>query len=782
MSLLPVEESWRYFPHTFAQVASNGRWKPYDYLAEISKAITRAIYAGKGRIVVSLPPRHGKALALNTPIPTPTGWTTMGELKVGDLVFDDRGQPCLVLAKSSVWKDRQVYRVCTDDGDEIVADGEHEWMVRLCRKQQRFLCKTTRYLAERKSPRKPMVQATVPLMLPERELPIGPYTLGIWLGDGAVNQATICKSNDDLVHIRARIEAEGYETSDRATDMTCGVLRLKTVLREHDLLGNKHVPLIYLRASERQRRALLQGLIDTDGYIARDGQVEFCSMDEGLANSVRELVVSLGGKASLCIGRAVFNGKDYGTKYRVLFYLENAASLPRKAQHGRRSLRQDRRYIDFEPCGVADTACIQVDSPSSMFLCGRSMLPTHNSELISKWLPIWFLANHPSKRVMLASYEADFAASWGRKVRDFFEHPDAERFTTVRVKGDSHAADRWETRFDGGMQTAGVGGSFTGKGGDLLIIDDPIKNWVEASSPGRRRLIREWFLSTFFTRAEPGATIVVLMTRWHEHDLVGYLTKEHADNWHEIKLQATSEGNGKGMALCPERYTVEDLQAIKASLGSLMYGALFDQNPTPPEGGIFKRHWFKTWLPGQLPERFDEVIQSWDLPFGKKEGKDDDTSFASGQVWGKKGAAYYLLDEFHDRVDMPAAKIAIKALTERNPLARTKIIENKAMGQPIIAELRTTVPGLVPFNPQGSKEARAIAVSGCVEAGNVYLPSPAACPWVRDYIEEVCTFPKSAFKDRVDSMVQALIRFTAGRATANVGFGSITRISPTKGV
>lgn len=397
-----------------------------------------------------------------------------------------------------------------------------------------------------------------------------------------------------------------------------------------------------------------------------------------------------------------------------------------------------------------------------------SIPPRHGkSELISHWTPAWYLDTFPDRRVMLASYEADFAAHWGRKVRTFFETDGVP--SNTRVRGNSHAADRWETTAGGSMNTAGVGGAFTGKGGDLLLVDDPVKNWVEASSPGRRQVIWDWFVSTFLTRAEPDASIFILMTRWHEDDLAGRLLREHPGVWNEIKMPAIDVD---GCALCPERYSVADLEAIKKAIGSFMFGALYQQNPVPPEGGIFKRQWFKLWT--VMPARFDEIIQSWDLPLDKTET----SSFASGQVWGRLGADHYLIDEVHEQLDFPGICEAIEKTSATWPQARTKVIENKAAGGPAIATLKRKISGLVPYNPKGSKEARAISVSGIVEAGNVWLPHPSVHPWSRDFLEEVCTFPKAAFKDRVDAMVQALLRFSKERTLGTINLTSLTRASP----
>ena len=401
-----------------------------------------------------------------------------------------------------------------------------------------------------------------------------------------------------------------------------------------------------------------------------------------------------------------------------------------------------------------------------------SIAPRHGkSELISKWLPTWYLDTYPNRRVILASYEADFAAHWGRQVRNWYENNQHQ--TNVRLRSDSNAADRWETTQGGSMITAGIGGAFTGRGGDLLIIDDPVKNWSEALSPTHRRKVVDWFLSTFYTRAEPGATIIVLMTRWHEQDLVGYLLKEHSDPWQELKMPAINEA---GEALCPERFPIETLRSIQKSLGSVMWESLYQQNPVPIEGGIFKRHWFKFYL--KPPLDFDEWLQSWDLPFDRSKT----SSFASGQVWARKGADKYLIDEVHERVNFTEAAEAIRRLSAKWPQARTKIIENKANGPAIISALKSEIAGLIAWEPDGSKESRAISVSGEVEAGNIWLPHPTIAPWVNDFIEECATFPKSDYKDRVDSMVQALLRFGKTSRTANINIESITRLSPIGGI
>ena len=222
---------------------------------------------------------------------------------------------------------------------------------------------------------------------------------------------------------------------------------------------------------------------------------------------------------------------------------------------------------------------------------GRVILnapPRHGkSDLISFWAPLWYLDNWPTKRVILASYGHALAADFGRRVRNAMEnYPDCR----TGLSEDSSSAQRWNTPEGGGMITAGVGGPITGRGGDLLILDDPIKNWADAHSPTMREAAVNWFCSTYYTRQEPNATIVLGMTRWNEEDMTGWLTSEHSDKWEVISLPALAEpgdvlGRQPGEALCPERYGEAALKNIQAAVGGRVWDALYQQRPRPLGAG-----------------------------------------------------------------------------------------------------------------------------------------------------------------------------------------------------
>lgn len=395
-----------------------------------------------------------------------------------------------------------------------------------------------------------------------------------------------------------------------------------------------------------------------------------------------------------------------------------------------------------------------------------SMPPRHGkSELISYWLPIWFLATHPKGRVILTSYESDFATSWGRRVRNAITHEYAEELG-LAVDDTSHAADRWNLMSGGGMICVGAGGALTGKGANLLIIDDPIKNSEDAASEVMREKLWEWFKTTAFSRLEPGAPCIIVATRWHEDDLIGRLEKESRKeggaHWDVMKFPAIATdddilGRKAGDPLWPDRYDLNALLEIKKINSPYNWSSLYQQSPSPEEGGGVRRAWWKYYK--TAPARFDIVIQAWDMALKDKETSD----YTVGQVWGRKGAEFYLLHQVRGHFSMPEIISAMRNLSEMFPQATAKIIEDAASGPAVIAMLQKEVTGMIPWPPKGARKAdkgiRLNAVTPLIAAGNVFLPEnmEGAKPvWVSELIEECAAFPNGTNDDQLDAMVHAL--------------------------
>lgn len=394
------------------------------------------------------------------------------------------------------------------------------------------------------------------------------------------------------------------------------------------------------------------------------------------------------------------------------------------------------------------------------------MPPRHGkSRLASEFFPAWFLGRNPGRQVIACTYAQELADDFGRKVRNQLRDPLHHAiFPACGLREDSKSARRFHTRGGGVYMAVGAGGPITGRGADVLLIDDPIKGSEEADSDTHRRKLKDWYASVAYTRLMPGGAVVVIQTRWHEDDLAGWLLREHAhEGWEVLSLPALSD---EGAPLWPEAFPLERLQAIKRAVGSRVWEALYQQRPSPAEGGMLRRNWWRYYR--QAPSKFDEIIQSWDATFKDTKASD----YVVGQVWGRVGADKYLLDQVRARMDFPATLQAVRAMSAKWPQARAKLVEDKANGPAMIASLKREVSGLIPVEPQGSKEARASAVSPDIEAGNVYLPEGA--PWVQDFVEECAAFPNGTNDDQVDAMTQALLRFSE-RRSLSYGSTSVQR-------
>lgn len=470
-------------------------------------------------LMVLMPPGSAKALALDTPIPTPEGWKIMGALKVGDKVFGDDGLPCNVKWVSQIWKNRKTYNVTTDCGDVIQADEDHEWLVRLCGKREIFKIKETKSLCKKRSKR-PMIKRAEAIHYTEKQLPIDPYLLGVWLGDGTSAEMSITSSEDDSPWLRSELHRLGYTTTDRKAKTLFGVKGVRKEFVKLGLInypwkntfGRKHIPEIYMRGSISQRLSLLQGLVDTDGTVCKKrGRTTFCNTNKELAVQVRELVRSLGVKAGWTEGRAILYEKDCGAVYRVGFYLKYSARMPRKAVLTRNQHRTPNTYIDVAPAGIADTVCIEVDSASHLFLAGESMTPTHNSVYCDVVFVPWFMSRKPRRNVILASYASDIASKQGRRARQLIKSKSFQNLIEIGLSADNAAADRWAMDNGSEYMAGGLLSGLTGNRAHLGIVDDPLQGREQAESEAIRRKTWDAYQDDFCSRLIPGAPQIMIL-------------------------------------------------------------------------------------------------------------------------------------------------------------------------------------------------------------------------------------------------------------------------------
>lgn len=397
--------------------------------------------------------------------------------------------------------------------------------------------------------------------------------------------------------------------------------------------------------------------------------------------------------------------------------------------------------------------------------------PRHGkSALITETFPSYYLMKNPSKKVISTAYSDSLARKFGRLNRNKYKEF-AKPLFELDMSFDNSSSGNWSTADGGTMISTGIMGSLTGEGADLMIIDDPVKNKHEANSKTYRDRVWDEWEATLSTRLHDGASVIVVQTRWHEDDLTGRLLDGDGREWIRIRLPALAEdeddllGREIGQALAPELgYGIEWADSKKKETGSRTWNSLYQQRPSAEEGSIFLRKWWRYY--DVLPHKFDEQLISWDLTFKG----DAESDFVVGQVWGRKGADFYLIDQIRDRMDFPTTLKTIKNVSNKYRRIRTILIEEKANGSAVISSLNREISGIIPINPKDSKEVRAQAVTPLIEAGNVYIPNNAN--YTSDFVEETASFPHGKNDDVVDAMTQALNRFMDKKA-ARIGSNNI---------
>lgn len=439
---------------------------------------------------------------------------------------------------------------------------------------------------------------------------------------------------------------------------------------------------------------------------------------------------------------------------------EAAKELLRRRE-ARRSLLSFIRYInpDYIVSDFAIQVCAELERFLADCLAGlRPLLileapPQHGkSDMVSRYLPAFIFGHYPDLRLAGLSYAKDLASDMNRDVQAIMSTPEyAQLFphSSMAKSGGVANSDKFEVPNGRGAYVGqGVGGPLTGKRVDIGIIDDPIKNSKEALSPTVKESIWKWYGSTFLTRLSKNSGHIIMATRWATDDLSGRVLAANP----KARRLSFPAINDKGEALVPDLHPLEKLLETKQALGDYFWSAMYQGSPKTLGGAIFKDSGVRYYLTKDLPAKFDKVIQSWDMTFKDSEGSD----YVAGQVWAKAGANTYLLHEVRERMGFTASKQAVQNMTARFPEARRKLVEDKANGPAILDSLKAEISGMVAIEPDGSKIARAHACTAEWEAGNVWLPHPDIAPWVREFVEEVTTFPAAANDDRVDAMTQAL--------------------------
>jgi phage terminase large subunit-like protein len=645
-------------------------WFDHPWLFKRCREIQASPY---GHLDLS-PRYHFKGLALDTPVPTPDGWRCHGDLDVGDEVFAIDGSVTTVVGKSEVMEP-ECYLLEFDDGTDVIADEDHLWPIEKKTEQRgdpskprngnEIVVMKTREIAEyhrTKTERRLRLPATGEAQYPERDLPIDPYVLGVWLGDGTSSSGGVTSADEEVWEF---IREAGYELGDflDPKKITRTVYGLRTQLRVLGVLNNKHVPEDYMQAGPEQRRAILQGLLDSDGTVHKDhGQMVFCSSDMCLAVSVQRLLASLGIKSHIREAENGYKGHIY--VYFQGWPEDRLFRLTRKAERATSGAwkKQWRALTYVKPIGKHETSCIMVDHPSQCYLFGEFYAPTHNTSLITQSLTIWELIHNPELRIAIIHYKLDSTGE--RMLRQiamemekneklkkywpeiFWDNPrnDSPTWTqhaiTVKRKGNPMEPSVCIFGLTAGQA---VSSHFDIMKYDDIVLRDSVTNQTQIE-----RTNKAWQESSALGADDTQKCYVG--TRWAVNDSWDFIQRQNVvKTRHHDVFEDDNE--------TPILFSKEWIASKQAEMGTYAFSAQMRNRPVAEGDQTFDLRWIDYY-----EEDAEKIASKCNVYImvdtattrGAKDTKDSDyTAIAvvglmQGNPWGQ----YYLLDLYRDKIDL----------------------------------------------------------------------------------------------------------------------------------
>ena len=782
----------------------------------------------------------GKALATDTPLPTPTGWTTMGDVKVGDTLYDERGRPCRVTATFEVMHDRPCRRLEFGDGTSVIADIDHEWLTwdKPARKafgrartpvatpNVRTTAEIEATLAYGKE-----INHSVPCcgsIAGAGEMPMDPYALGYWLGNGSLGDPEITCHIDDVDHVAAQFTAGGYgqriTIRGGAKNKAC-VIRFGQLERPSRIAGGaylraeigtflgdlrhigvarrKHIPGVYLRARVPDREALLAGLMDSDGHASQSGHVEFCSTNRILATQVMELIISLGHNAVMLESPAMLNGVDCGPRWRItwtpmhdrIFRMsrkKDRLRLPEKT--GKQCFRRHHRHIvSVDPVDSVPVRCITVDSPSSLFLCSRAMIPTHNTRTIVEeaWWEAWRV---PGLRIhALSPTLGDVRRTMFEGASGFLAMMPREIVRDVKGGGKGYTKGDKEIHLINGSMIAGFSmveeaDRLRGPQCHMMIVDEAAAADRPAGNLEAAYNVAAFGCRLRYPDGSPSHKLIATTPR--SIPFLKRLVKRPG----VVMINGNSYENRANVA-------TEVFDEVAVHEGTVygkqeIHGMFIDDED---DQSIFRRGWFKLFpaftADGDLrplPE-FSFILESYDTAFSEEnfDKKTQTTDFTARTVFGVFNIAdqfpelerkrlglrgrygALICDYWHERLSFPdlleKARTLHRQKWGKRPGRRADIvlIEEKGSGISLRQGLATWGVPTWKFNPgRQSKAQRAHAIAAVVKNCAIFLPESTrpdrkGLPrnWVEPLLEEVCGFKGEGtieHDDGFDTFVQGL--------------------------
>jgi len=763
------------------------RGRVVEVICEHLEAVTRGEIK---KLLINVPPGCMKALPVETPILTTHGWTCHGDLRVGDFVFGLDGKPRRVEGHNEP-RMEETFEVEFDDGTKVLAGKGHLWEVERGKKGNPRSTETVTTLELRDgSESRWQLPDAIPIPgaidLPPQHMLIDPYILGAWLGDGDSRCGNIYAGSTDVgafEHLGEKSLVREATGRNRQDFYRIRVEGLSKKLRVLDLIQNKRIPEHYLRGSIKQRIALLQGLMDTDGMCDKASRCIFTTKYAHLATAVAQLVASLSMKPTQQETYSVCDGERFGPYYTVAFRAPDddfqVFRIARKQDRvrGPKNDRTRHRYVkSVTSVGERLVSCIQVEG--HVYIVGDRFVPTHNSLTTNVFWPAWEWIQRPSTRYVCFSYAEHLTIRDNRKCKQLIRSEKFQRLWGDRVKLDPEekSTGKFATMATGFKMASSVSGVSTGERGDRVIVDDP-HNVKEGESEAKRTEALLWFTEALTTRVnDPSdSAFVVIMQRVHEQDISGHIIEHLRGSWDHICLPMRFEMDHPyvsrtalgfrdwrtedGELLWPERFTPEAQDEAELTMrsegGDYAVAGQMQQRPAPRGGGMFKRDCFQFVDAHDVPRLMKEV-RGWDLaatstiraPYtaGCRMGVD-----AEGRV--------YITDARRKQGSPHEVERLIRLTAEEDGKHVTQDLPQDPgqSGKAQKAALARLLHGYVcRFGLEsGSKEDRARPLAAQVEAGNVFLVRGT---WNSAFLAEAASFPAGRFKDQVDAASRAYAR------------------------
>ena len=619
MACMDPENGFIYFAKNFFHIQHPVKGKmlfdPFQYQLNLLNS-----YHNYRFNINMLPRQSGKALSLDTPIPTPSGWTTMGDIQVGDTILSNTGVPTTVTFATEVMNNHACYEVEFDNGETIIADAEHLWKVNTSNWSNKSKILTTEEIKKYKDTHSLdqgfYIDITEPVQYEYKSLPIHPYILGLWIGDGYSGDGRYVQSTIDNIEMVQYISETGYKVTEPSINSTNSerrnIVGLRTLLNKNNLLKNKHIPSDYMFSSIEQRLELLRGLMDTDGSCTKKGNCEFYQKNFELIDQVRTILSSLGIK-SRCSCK-IINGVNYYTlKFSTTKYI--VFKLKRKVERQllcKGHVKNTRIYITkLTKTNSVPVRCIQVDNDEHMFLCGKTMIPTHNTTCASAYL-LWYAMFHPDQTILVAAHKFTGAQEIMQRIRYGYELcPDFLRAGIISY-------NKGSIEFDNGSRiisqtTTGT----TGRGLSISLL------YADEFAFVQPNIAEEFWTSISPTLATGGRAIITSTPNsdedqfaiiWKESkDIFDEFGNERDDNlgrngfhgfkadwwehpdrdeeWKKVELSRVGEEKFR------REYNCEFLVFEETLISSLTLSDLIGKEPTYKMGQV---RWYKKPTPGNI--------------------------------------------------------------------------------------------------------------------------------------------------------------------------------------